>query len=248
MLSLIQIGVIFSISRSRYTIPIQVIFLILNGLGVVFGTVYNVSTPDLYENNAHHKIGWLATWVVTAHVMMSLLFLYSGRTEKKSSASGEHSAFLPVSAANMVQHDRSPYQDYRWSGDSGQGTERSSLHGSRDISPTDPHRFTKPETYPDDEDDDGEEGTPMAQDQRPSRFRIRVVDKFLSQRIPGLCSAKLLRTIETVYEAVDRILLVFGFVALTTGGVVYVGIFVSRLRFSTCTSLRTDANNHVAWR
>ncbi|KAI9877743.1 MAG: hypothetical protein M1823_007056, partial [Watsoniomyces obsoletus] len=120
----LPIGIVFSISRSRYTAPVQFFFLLLNGLGVVFGTIYNVSTPDLYENNAHHKIGWIATWVVTAQVVMSLLFLYSGRTEKSAPSSCEHAAFLPISTDNMTQHNMSPYHDHRWSGDSGQGTER----------------------------------------------------------------------------------------------------------------------------
>ena len=199
-------------------------FLILNVVGVIFGTIYNVSTPDLYENNAHHKIGWIATWVVTAQVIVSLLFLYSGRTKRSQAQSNEHAAFLPTSTENMAQHNMSPYHHYRWSGDSGQGTERS----SRDISPTDPNRFSKPEAEPEDDDDD-EEGVPMPlpSPQRPSRFRIRVVDRFLSARVPGLLSSKLLKAIEIAYEVVDRSILILGFIALTSGGVTYAGIFVS---------------------
>lgn len=228
-MSLTVLGVVFSISRSRYTLPVQFVFLILNGLGVIFGTIYNVSTPDLYENNAHHKIGWIATWVVTAQVVMSLLFLYSGRTKKSELQTNEHAAFLPISTENIGQHNMSPYHDYRWSGDSGQGTERS----SRDISPTDPHRYSKPETELDDDDDEEGVPMPMPSPQRPSRFRIRVVDKFLSARVPGLFSAKLLKTVEVAYEVVDRTILILGFIALLTGGVTYAGMFVSAQPYFT---------------
>jgi len=67
-----------SIARSRLAVPTQLLFLALNGCGIFFGIFYNVDTPDLYANNAHHKIGWIATWVMTAQVAMSLLFAFSG--------------------------------------------------------------------------------------------------------------------------------------------------------------------------
>ena len=161
---------------------------------------------------------------------MSLLFLYSGRTKKNDPSSDEHAAFLPVSTQNMAQHNMSPYHDYRWSGDSGQGTERSSTAVSRDISPTDPHRFAKHE----DDVDGDEEGVAMSMPvpQGHIRFRIKVVDKFLSKRIPGLFSARLLKAIEVAYEVVDRTILILGFIALTSGGVTYTGIFVSGLASS----------------
>jgi hypothetical protein len=178
---------------------------------------------------------------------MSLLFLYSGRTKTGSLRSSEHAAFLPVSTENMMQHDMSPYHDYRWSGDSGQGTERSSSQTSRDISPTDPQRYVKPEPQPDDDDDD-EEGLPMPMPtpQRSSFFRVRVVDKFLSKRVPGLFSARLLKVIEAAYAVIDRTILVLGFIALTTGGVTYTGIFVSSSA-SSPTPDRMKADDCVAW-
>ena len=229
---LMHSGVMFSVARSRFALPVQFLFLILNGLGVLFGTVYNINTPDLYVNNAHHKIGWIATWVMTAQVIMSLLFTYSRRGKQPAIPAGERAAFLPMSVENMAQHNMSPYTDYRWSGDSGQGTERSSTLNSRDGSPTDPHRrdtfedFEKPEPEPEDDDDDVPE-TPRPRSRRLGWLRISFIDKYLSARVPNLLSAKILRIIEIVYEIVDRTILILGFIALTTGGVTYAGIFVS---------------------
>jgi Domain of unknown function (DUF2427) len=238
-----------SISRSRYTLPVQFIFLILNGLGVIFSTTYNVNTPDLYENNAHHKIGWVATWVMTAHVVVSLLFLYSGRTQKEDETSMERSAFLPVSTANLEEHNISSHDDYRWSGDSGIDTARSSTLCSRDISPNDPQRSSKPDIdsasndHAEDDEDD-EEGLPMPMpmptSRGSSRFRVSWIDHFLSNKIPGLFSARFLKGVELVYEIVDRTSLMLGFVALMTGGVTYAGIFVSRFKISNRKCMLTE--------
>jgi hypothetical protein len=216
----------FSITRSRLALPMQFLFLIINGLGVLFGTVYNVNTPDLYENNAHHKIGWIATWVMTAQVMMGLVFVYSGQSKQTSGAALERAAFLPVTLESMAQHNRmhhtAAYSAYRWSGDSGQGTERSSSHQSRDISPTDPSRYAKPETEED--DDDENDSVPQGR----GFLRNSFVDRYLSQLVPGLLSQRLQRGLETIYGIIDRTILVLGFIALTTGGVTYAGIFVRR--------------------
>lgn len=225
------VGVVFSVSRSRFALPVQFIFLLLNGLGVLFGTVYNINTPDLYENNAHHKIGWIATWIVTAQVIMSLLFHYSGRGKRSEAASSERQAFLPVSVENMSHHNTRLYANPRWSGDSGQGTEASSTLNSRDASPTNPDRrdpyddFEKPEPQPEPEDEDDES---LSQKKpRIGWLRFNVIDRYLASWVPNLLSAKILRIIEIVYQVIDRTILVLGFIALTTGGVTYAGMFVS---------------------
>ncbi|KIV82089.1 hypothetical protein PV11_04223 [Exophiala sideris] len=226
---ILPIGVVFSISRSRFTLPVQFLFLLLNGFGVLFGTVYNINTPDLYENNAHHKIGWIATWVITAQVIMSLVFRYSGRGKQSEAVSCERRAFLPVSVENMTQHNTRLYSDHRWSGDSGQGTEASSTLNSRDASPTNPDRretyddFEKPEPQPGAEDDDNE--SLSAKKPRNSWLRSNVLDKYLASWVPNLLSAKILRIIEMSYNVIDRTILVLGFIALMTGGVTYVGMF-----------------------
>ncbi|KEF53733.1 uncharacterized protein A1O9_10134 [Exophiala aquamarina CBS 119918] len=234
---ILPIGVMFSVARSRFALPTQFFFLLLNGLGLLVGTVYNMNTPDLYENNAHHKIGWIATWIVTAQVAMGLLFTYSGRRKQTRSAPTERATFLPMSVENISQHNVRPYTDYRWSGDSGQGTERSSTLNSRDNSPIDPNRrdtfdgFEKPEPLPADNTDDEEEddvaaGLPLSSQSPRSRwFRISHLDKFLSARVPNLLSEKILRVAQLVYNIIDRTILILGFIALVSGGVTYAGIF-----------------------
>ncbi|RMZ85363.1 hypothetical protein DV737_g801, partial [Chaetothyriales sp. CBS 132003] len=215
---ILPIGVMFSIARSRHALPVQLVFLALNGVGVIVGTVYNVGTPDLYEKNAHHSIGWIATWVATAHVVMSLLFLYTGRTKSsQATAARETARFLPMSAENMApfaESPVSPYHDYRWSGEGGHHADRSfsgTTQNSRDLSPTNhAHRLSKEEP---------------ARRKRHSLFGMGRVDLFLSKRIQTQFFARLLKATEMTYEMIDRTILVLGFIALATGVVTYSGIF-----------------------
>lgn len=164
---------------------------------------------------------------MTAQVAMALLFLYSGRNKKRRRAAHERAAFLPVSVEVMAQHDHLPnaggYSDHRWSGDSGQGTERSSYQTSRDISPIDPARYTKPEVE-DDLNDDDDNGDNVGQGR--SWLRLDFVDKYFSDHLPDLASQKLHQGLEGAYEIIDRTILVLGFVTLVTGVVAYTGIFV----------------------
>ncbi|RMZ89145.1 hypothetical protein DV736_g3625, partial [Chaetothyriales sp. CBS 134916] len=234
---ILPIGVIFSIARSRHVLPVQLVFLALNGVGVIMGTVYNVGTPDLYENNAHHSIGWIATWVVTAQVVMSLLFLYTGRTKPGGAKARETARFLPMSTENMASFTESPvspYHDYRWSSEGGHHADRSfsgTTQNSRDMSPNDDtNRLSKEEParsdYNEDEDDDHADlSMALPGRKRRSLLGINRIDSFLLKRVQGLFSARLLKATEIIYELIDRTILVLGFIALTTGVVTYTGIF-----------------------
>ncbi|PGH26619.1 hypothetical protein AJ80_01748 [Polytolypa hystricis UAMH7299] len=218
---ILPIGVMFSIARHRLALPVQFLFLVVNAFGVLLGIVYNSQTPDLYENNVHHKIGWIATGVMSAQVLMALVFAYSGRDKETNGASYERVAFLPVSTADST-HEH-PSHAYRWSGDSGQGTESSSLH-SRNSSPTRGRRMSRPHV-----DDDFEKPEPEFIGEGPASgkrlFRNKFLDSFLSSRIPGMFSNRILGAMNVVYVIIERTILILGFIAIVTGGVVYGGIF-----------------------
>ena len=224
----------FSIARSRYTLPVQLVFLATNGVGVALAIAYNVSTPDLYENNAHHTIGWVVTWMMAAQTLMSLLFVYSGRASKTASTPSERAAFLPVSTANMAEHNLDSYHNHRWSADSGTPTCRSSttLNSPRNISPSNLYRLSKEI----DRDDDGGvdddlpllSGAPPHASSSHSRFRIKALDNFLSRRAPDIFSRRVTKIAEIGYEVVDRTILILGFSTILSGGVVFFGWFVSR--------------------
>jgi hypothetical protein len=237
-LFLIITGVMLSISRSRLAITTQLFFLALNGCGLFFGIFYNVNTPDLYANNAHHKVGWVATWAVTAQVAMSLLFAFSGRSKKEDTVvPAERTAFIPMSIESMAQHqqlhDLQGYKNVRWSGDSGQGTicASPSLH-SRDLSPGDSAqgrqekaRCHKPEVEDEDGDEDGEDEQELPQ--HPRFLRSTFLHNFLKRRLPSLFSQRALKVLESVYNGIDRAVLILSFIALVTGAVTYAGVLVS---------------------
>lgn len=218
---ILPVGVMFSIVRSKFALLVQFIFLAVNALGVICGTMYNINTPDLYQNNAHHKIGWIATWVFTAQVIMSLLFLYSGRNKSAASAPSERASFLPASLRAI---DARSFHQHRWSGDSGHGTEPPSpISSSRTLSPDREYEYSKPE--PEDEPEDLEDVPLSPPSRRPSWFHNTRFDKYLSTRVPGLASKKMVKIAEVVYEVIDRTILILGFIALLTGIVTYAGIF-----------------------
>lgn len=215
----------FSVGRSRYALPSQFLFLVLNAFGLLVGIIYNSQTPDLYENNAHHKIGWIATWVISAQVIMSLIFAYAGRGKQESSAY-ERVAFLPVSTDEMAHSPTYPAgmrHEYRWSRDSGQGTEcnSDSLH-SRPGSPSCASPSDECDSLDKPEDDVLESPAPERRGWLQSTF----VDRFLASRVPRMVSSRVLRVLNGIYLVIDRIILPFGFIAIATGGVTYGGIMV----------------------
>lgn len=240
----IAAAVMLSVARSRFALPTQFLFLIINAFGMLVGIIYNGQTPDLYENNAHHKIGWVATWVVSAQVIMSLIFAYAGRGDADVTAF-ERAAFLPVSTDEMAGHPHSypsgAIHEYRWSRDSGQGTERNSC--SIRSGPSSPTCVS-----PSDEYDDFEKPNDDVHDKPvESRkwFRNTFVDRFLASRVPGMVSSRVLSILNVVYMVIDRIILPFGFIAICTGGVTYGGIMVS-LFFAFCHSLPFSYNLKIS--
>lgn len=211
-----------SIAHSRYVLPFQFAFLVINALALLIGVVYNHKTPELYENNAHSKTGWAITWIASAWVFMSLLQSYMKHSHQDS-FEGEDTQAL--NAANMAQYQRVKEEDlespYRFSNDSGQGTERNSasLYGhSRSPSvESEEQQFPGPirkNTH--DELDDLEDVDLEKPKSTLHRFFTRNIARFVVGR-----TAKVVRLLYVVFE---RTMLVQGLVAILTGTVVYGGI------------------------
>lgn len=207
-----------SISRSRYSLPVQSVFLAVNAVGIFLVTIYNASTPDLYPDNAHHKLGWIMTWVLSAQIVMGVISAYTRR--KEGGHQGERAAFVPVSTEAMAEHDLRHAETYRFSNDSGQGTEPNteslrsqsiSSHGSEDSQLPDVHQRHEEEDM---------------EVEKQVLMRGSKVDQYLSKKLPGLLSSRALRVFQILYDVVDRLILIFGFAGLATGFVTYGGLFV----------------------
>lgn len=165
---------------------------------------------------------------------MSLLFAFSGRTQKGDAVvPAETTAFLPISIEAMAEHrhlnhaDR--YKDTRWSRDSGQGTESaSSSRRSRDQSPADrAQRSQEYEQYGkcEAEDENDEDQIELPHHREP--LRSTFLHRLFGRRLPILFSQRVLKVLEVIYDGIDRVILILSFIALVTGGVTYTGIFVS---------------------
>lgn len=232
-----------SIARSRYTLAAQFLFLLTNAIGVLVGIVYNANTPDLYPNNAHHKLGWLVTWVVGAQVLVGLVGRVAGmmsNTSRQGRGKEEEQSFIPVSTEAMAEHHRM-HQDmfsspYRGSNDSGQGTERNteSLR-SASLSTMVGHelpieRSDRRTHYEEDEDDLPFKPAEMTPSSVPPSFVAKIASKI---------SDKAWKVIMFGYGLVDRTILILGYITLCTGLITYARFFVSQLTVNRpCFSLQ----------
>ena len=225
------VAVMLSVARSRYHLPAQVGFHVLNGLGVFTGFVYNHSTPDLYENNAHHPIGWVVTSFTVAWTLLSFYVAFDEyRNNKHASLAREQS----MTVENMARHAQfHPYSDsvsQRYSRDSGQGTERdsASLLGSRQNSSDSVGlKREMPSRDLDLESEDNESAH-----ERRGFLGNNAVGRFVSQGVHRFSSQRVTQTIRFVQIISEKVLLLLGFLALTSGFVVYGGIFRNRQIFS----------------
>jgi hypothetical protein len=223
-----------SISKSRFTLALQFAFVAANAIGVLLAIIYNASTPDLYPNNAHHRIGWIITFVVLAQFLVSITgYMASGWNHQRLSHSNEHIPFLPVHttdrrdsqlAVDSVSCGRvtRPVSSCRASDDSAHET-RSITGSPRSSSAStvcgdygEAHHNSRKEH------DDYDEFENTALSNHPTRTHG------LASNSVKAVSSKVWKHVILVYKIIDRIILPFGFVALTTGISTFGRFFVSR--------------------
>lgn len=215
-------AVFVSIGKSRLAIPLQFLFLAINAVGILTSVVYDAKTPDLYPNNSHHKIGWAVTWIAVAWTLLGLLNLLHRPKQSSVLERGSH----PVSTQAMAQYEQLSgyaFQDsYRWSRDSGHGTEQDSPSmGSRTHSSD--SVMQKPELPPSPEKDEHED----EDDEHNSFLHSSTVDRFVTRRMPKLRSERLINAVNITHAILERFQLLLAFLAMTTGFITWGGIFKS---------------------
>ncbi|KAI1646900.1 uncharacterized protein F4817DRAFT_118827 [Daldinia loculata] len=232
---MLPLAVMFSIARSRYTLPVQFLFLITNALGIVLGITYNANTPDLYPNNAHHKLGWLVTWVVSAQVFISLVGRVAGVVGRKGTEGvgrEEEQAFIPVSTEAMAEHQRindALYSHpYRHSNDSGQGTEPSteSLRSnslSTVVGQESPIELSDRRIHYDDLED---------VQFKPAEVLGSKKTNSIIARFAGKISTRAWKVLMFAYNFVDRTILILGYITLCTGVITFGRFFEGHGIFS----------------
>ena len=223
-----------SLARSRHRFTAQLVFLAVNGGGVLLGTIYNASTPDLYPNNAHHKLGWVVTWTVCAQVVVGLLSSVAGVLKRGSGQAGhmyddERRSFIPVSTEAIAEHESSFPKSHRFSNDSGQGTEVKT-ESLRSHSPSGSNSLTFPPTHDirgQFHEEDLDDGIHLRGSERRKTGAVRLV----IQKIASMISSRVWRVLMFAYNFVDRTILILGFIALATGTITFGRLFVSSLQY-----------------
>lgn len=209
-----------SLARSRYTLLSQLIFLAANGLGMFVGIVYNGKTPDLYPNNAHHKIGWIATVVVCVHVFLGLLERATGFMRKSDAGKGAYQglrSYKPTGDRHGAGDSR------RASYDSGHGSDRlteslrsnsvSTLAENRPLrSDEGEQEFDEEESFTDVEF--------LQRESRPSGWQGWV------SKMPMGIFRRGSKAFSLWYDIVDRVILPLGFITFCTGIVTFGRFFV----------------------
>ncbi|KAB5533595.1 hypothetical protein GE09DRAFT_1040141 [Coniochaeta sp. 2T2.1] len=236
---MLPVAVMLSLARSRYTLVAQFAFVAANALGVLLGVIYNANTPDLYPNNAHHKLGWLVTWVVLAQVAIGLLGRVAGvlgGNGNGKALSREQQAFMPVSSEAMEEHDNQfnlVPKFFRHSDDSGHWTEpgSDSLHGrnhsiSSSGASSPPIRDAGKE-YVEDEDIDLDDHDPLP----VANGKVGAARK-IAAKVAAKVSSRAWKVLIFGYNFVDRTVLILGFIALTTGIIAYGRLFEGRAIFN----------------
>lgn len=214
-----------SVARSRLALPAQISFLGLHSVGLLVGTIYSSETPELYENNAHNKIGWIVTWIVVAQCIIGLFKLAVSFQKPQDVDAEERTVFLPMSTHALAQHQQATYSpdEYRYSRDSGHYT-ASEASRSQSVS-----------TMQEQENDEHEKFLEYQNSYAGSDTEYLEKHSFLgntkaqrvANRIAAMVSQRTARALNVAYNAIDCVSLLLGFAAIVSGAVVYGGVFVS---------------------
>ncbi|KAK2612164.1 hypothetical protein QQS21_001894 [Conoideocrella luteorostrata] len=213
-------------------ITLMFAFIAINGLGVFLAVVYNAQTPDLYPNNAHHKIGWIATSVMLAQVLIHLVGRLAGTVVGRYHLKQNQThAYNPIPFGECQLSLSGQSQDEgadRLSNDNGQDTEpgtESSRSSSLSTSDSEEHLHRDEEKHLyENEIDEADNVGSMSLPFLPSNT--------VASKAMYIVSSWTWKYLDLLYSAIDRTILLFGFVALTTGIVVFGRFFENQAIYS----------------
>lgn len=230
------------VAQSPFHIPVQLAFLALTTVGVVFAIMYNSATPDFYDNNAHHKIGWVIIWMLVAQVVSGLIRGVARYV--KPSSSDLRDADLAHEAENIftlgdeneddLDEDAQDVKLYRHkrttSDDSGNDTGTNTPRGqsSSASSPVGPRRSSENTLF----GDDPERHIQRSMNPVPLRNTESEMEQYLAKKLQGRgWAARISRRgaflAKIVHAVIGRPMWCLGFIQVCTGIVTVTGIFKS---------------------
>ena len=226
-----------SVARSWLALPAQLSFLGLHSVGLLLGAVYSFKTPDLYENNAHNKIGWIITWVVVVQCIIGLVRLAVNIKRHHDGYAEEQSAFSPITMEALTQHHQEAClpDDYRYSRDSGHFT-ASETSRSQSISSMHDQESEEHQKFLPYQDRHADADQEYAEKQG---FLRSTKAQSVATYIATMISQRTMRALSFAYHTIDCVSMLFGFVAIVSGAAVYGGVFVSYNQHCHCRHRRS---------
>ncbi|TWU78071.1 hypothetical protein ED733_006959 [Metarhizium rileyi] len=227
----LPIAVMLSIAKSRLTLVVHFVFLAVNASGVLLSVMYNSQTPDLYPNNAHHKIGWIITAAMSAQVLVHLLgrrmCAMADRRYRSSNQAGDCSSISHTGDWQRVYTMYQGGEACRLSAGCVQGAE----HGAVSVRNNSVTTLNGEEPSLDDQDDGFDDSEAVAGFLKPVELPFLSTDIIATERMRVILS-RVWKYVVCVYRVTDRMILPFGFVALTTGIITFGRFFEGNAVFS----------------
>lgn len=235
-----------SIARSRLAVLVQLAFLGTHSAGLLLSAIYNGRVPDLYPNNAHHRLGWIVTWVMVVHFAIGVIKLAVDIGKPGDAGSSQERTSLFPSSLNdaesehLYQRVQSP-DPYRYSGDSGHYT-ASEGSQSHSVSSSGEQAHEEKQKLREHEAAHTCMGSAFAE--KSGLLNSPKLER-VATRLTEVISTKTLRILDHVLNLINRTILLLGFISIVSGMAVYGGVFVS-IR-NLVRELCADLLSSVAW-
>jgi hypothetical protein len=219
-------ALMLSVAHSRYHLPAQLFFHIVNALGLFTGFIYNQSTPDLYVTNSHHPIGWIITTLTITWTLLSLATACAAKIKRRDLEIAPKTLDRNVPEDGNVQQYLDSPSSSRFSSDSGNFSAGSRANSSDSI-------FGKPGSLPSrDEQEPGDWEHNSSTEKSGFLGGHNKHDSMITRAIGLVTSQRMSSFVRFSQVFLEKILLLLGFLGMTTGFVVYGGIFQKREIFS----------------
>jgi hypothetical protein len=219
-------AIMLSVARSKYHLPAQLAFHSINSLGMFTGFVYNHSTPDLYVGNSHHPIGWVVTSFTVLWTLLSLAVTYvnTNKSHESQKVALRTSSQSLAENASFEDYVDSP-STYRYSRDSGNFSGGSRSNSSDSM-------YAKEETIPLQEDQDRDEFVKHGAPESGGFLRENRLNTARLCAVRFASNARIATTLRGGQIILEKFLLLLGFLAITSGFIVYGGLFKDREIYS----------------
>ena len=230
-------GVMLGVAQSAFHIPVQIAFLTLTTIGVVFAIMYNSATPDFYENNAHHKIGWVIVWMLVAQVVSGMIrgvarYVNGDPQSRDIADQAEHMFMLgddhdedDENEASDENEIKRPPGFRRNSSDSGNGTGESTPRGGSTSSAPSIIRRSSENTLRDDHERNFHTVDTISHRNPESKMEKYLAKKLRKQRWLNRIGRRGAFIAKIVHGVIGRPLFLLGFLQLSTGVATVTGIF-----------------------